>query len=104
MGRTFREEAYEVRPYGEDDRDAGGCTARREADTARLVCRQPARRGPVDPDHRDERLGSEVPEPRGRLGKTLRVREGAPRGVRGRELEHEAVVRDLAHLHVLPTG
>src|SRR6266550_2015515 len=100
MGGAFREEAFEVRPVCEDDRDAGGCTARRESDSARLPRCEPARSGFVDPDHRYERLRSEVPEPRGRFGKTLRVRERAPRGVGGRELEHEAVVCDLAHLHV----
>jgi hypothetical protein len=100
VGRAFREEAFEVRTVFEDHRNAGGCTARRESDSARLPRREPARSGLVDPDHRDERLRSKVPEPRGRLGKTLRVREGTPRGVGGRELEHEAVVCDLAHLHI----
>src|ERR1700716_3417860 len=98
--RSFREEAFEVGPFCENDRDAGRCTVRREADSARLVWREPARSGSVDADHRDERLRSEIPEPPGRLSKTLRVREGTPRGVGGRELEHETVVRDLAHLHI----
>ena len=101
MGRSFRMEAFEVRPFGEDDRDAGRCTVRREADSARCIRHEPARGSLVDPDHRDERLRSEVPEPRGRLSKALRVREGTPCSVRGRELKHETVVRDLAHLHVL---
>src|SRR2546423_15368966 len=92
MGGAFREEAFEVRPLCEDDRDTGRCTARRESDSARLPRREPARSGLVDSDHRYERLRSEVPEPRGRFGKTLRIRERAPRGVGGREFEHEAVV------------
>src|SRR5947209_20535268 len=98
MGGGFTQAAFQVRTACEDDRDAGGCTARRESDSARLPRREPARSGFVDPDHRYERLRSEVPEPRGRFGKTLRVRERAPCGVGGRELEHEADVCDLAHL------
>src|SRR2546428_2693862 len=100
MGRSFREEAFEVRTVCEDDRHAGRWTLRRESDSTRFPWCEPARSGFVDADHRDERLRAEVPEPRGRLGKGLGVREGTPCGVGGRELQPEPVICDLAHLHV----
>src|SRR5207249_2786452 len=78
----------------------GNGAAGRPLHHARRPCGEPARNGLLGADDRDERGRSELPEPCCRFRERLRVGEWTPVGVGRRELDHEAVVCDLAHLHV----
>src|SRR2546428_8341169 len=93
------EEAFEVRSCREHDSGAGLRPGRRPPHLPRLPAGEPARSGAFETDHREQRCRTEVPEPRGRFGEALRVREWTPGGVCGGGLQHEPAVCDLAHLH-----
>src|SRR2546428_13963898 len=77
------EEAFEVRSCREHDSGAGLRPGRRPPHLPRLPAGEPARSGAFETDHREQRGRTEVPEPRGRFGEALRVREGTPDGVCG---------------------